>query len=121
MKYDIRTGAYKYKFIMINKPFKGSQNESKRFTPFRFRKFRFRKFRFRKVNMQSYKSRTYTNVMFLRNWLDCRGKIVPRRKKPGIKAKQQKRVTRLIKHARINAFIPYIQTKKWRKRRRKKK
>merc|ERR1711988_295599 len=107
-KYDIRTGAYKYKFIMINKPFKGSQNQSKRFTSFRFRKFRFRK-----VDMQSYKSRTYTDVVFLRNWLDCRGKIVPRRKKPGIKAKQQKRVARLIKHARINAFIPYIQTKKW--------
>lgn len=82
---------------------------------------RFVSFKFKKVDMRNYNSRTYKNVWFLRNWLDCRGKIVPRRKKPGIKAKQQKKVTRLIKRARINAYIPYIQTKKWRKRKRKKK
>lgn len=94
---------------MIYKVFNHFEGSRRRFVPFKLKR----------VDMRNYNSRTYKNIWFLRNWLDCRGKIVPRRKKPGIKAKQQKKVTRLIKRARQNALLPYIQTKKWRKRKKK--
>jgi small subunit ribosomal protein S18 len=50
---------------------------------------------------------TYKDVKILTNYLSEQGKILPRRT-TGLTSKQQKKVTKLIKTARIAALIPFV-------------
>ena len=50
---------------------------------------------------------TYKDVKVLANYLSEQGKILPRRV-TGVSSKQQKKVTKLIKTARIAALLPFV-------------
>ena len=50
---------------------------------------------------------TYKDVSILTNYLSEQGKILPRRV-TGLTSKQQKKVTKLIKTARIAALLPFV-------------
>jgi small subunit ribosomal protein S18 len=50
---------------------------------------------------------TYKDVKILTNYLSEQGKILPRRVS-GLNSKQQKKVTKLIKTARIANLIPFV-------------
>ena len=50
---------------------------------------------------------TYKNVDILSNFLNEQGKILPRRT-TGLNSKQQKKITKLIKQARIATILPFI-------------
>ena len=50
---------------------------------------------------------TYKDVKVLANYLSEQGKILPRRS-TGLTSKQQKKVTKLIKTARIAALLPFV-------------
>jgi small subunit ribosomal protein S18 len=50
---------------------------------------------------------TYKDIKFLTNYLSEQGKILPRRV-TGLTSKQQKKVTKLIKTARIAALLPFV-------------
>ena len=52
-------------------------------------------------------SLTYKDTMVLSTFLSEQGKILPRRV-TGLSSKGQKRVTRLIKTARIAALLPFV-------------
>ena len=52
-------------------------------------------------------SLTYKDVSVLSNFINEQGKIIPRRM-TGIKAKQQKKITKLVKQARIAALLPFV-------------
>ena len=50
---------------------------------------------------------TYKNVDILSNFLNEQGKILPRRV-TDLNSKQQKKITKLIKQARIATLMPFI-------------
>ena len=50
---------------------------------------------------------TYKDVKILGNFLSDQGKILPRRM-TGLSSKQQKKVTKCIKTARIAALLPFV-------------
>ena len=50
---------------------------------------------------------TYKDTKILSNYLSDQGKILPRRVS-GLSSKQQKKVTKLIKTARIAALLPFV-------------
>ena len=50
---------------------------------------------------------TYKDVKILTNYLSEQGKILPRRI-TGLSSKQQKKVTKLIKIARIATLLPFV-------------
>jgi len=50
---------------------------------------------------------TYKDIKILTNYLSEQGKILPRRV-TGLSSKQQKKVTKLIKTARIAALLPFV-------------
>jgi len=50
---------------------------------------------------------TYKDIKILTNYLSDQGKILPRRV-TGLTSKQQKKVTKLIKTARIAALLPFV-------------
>ena len=50
---------------------------------------------------------TYKDIKVLTNYLSDQGKILPRRV-TGLSSKQQKKVTKLIKTARIAALLPFV-------------
>ena len=52
-------------------------------------------------------SLSYKDVSVLSNFINEQGKIIPRRI-TGIKAKQQKKITKLVKQARIAALLPFV-------------
>ena len=52
-------------------------------------------------------SLTYKDVKVLGRFLSDQGKILPRRV-TGLSSKQQKKVTKLIKTARIAALLPFV-------------
>ena len=52
-------------------------------------------------------SLNYKDVSILSNFVNEQGKIFPRRL-TGLKSKQQKKVTKLIKQARIAALLPFV-------------
>ena len=52
-------------------------------------------------------SLTYKDTMVLSNFLSEQGKILPRRV-TGLTSKGQKKVTKLIKTARIAALLPFV-------------
>ena len=49
----------------------------------------------------------YKDTKALSNFISDQGKILPRRL-TGLNSKQQKRVTKLIKRARIAALLPFV-------------
>ena len=62
------------------------------------------------VNEMNSNSLTYKNVDILSNFLNEQGKILPRRV-TDLSSKQQKKITKLIKQARIATLIPFIVSK----------
>tara|TARA_B100000497_G_scaffold123469_1_gene156197 strand:+ start:1514 stop:1720 length:207 start_codon:yes stop_codon:yes gene_type:complete len=54
-----------------------------------------------------FKSLTYRNTELLSNFLNDQGKILPRRV-TGLTSSEQKKITRLIKTARISALLPFV-------------
>jgi len=50
---------------------------------------------------------TYKDIKILTNFLSEQGKILPRRV-TGLTSKQQKKITKLIKTARIAALLPFV-------------
>jgi small subunit ribosomal protein S18 len=50
---------------------------------------------------------TYKDTKFLSNFISDQGKVLPRRV-TGLSSKQQKKVTKLIKTARIAALLPFV-------------
>jgi len=50
---------------------------------------------------------TYKDFDLLTNYLSEQGKILPRRI-TGLSSKQQKKITKLIKTARIAALLPFV-------------
>jgi small subunit ribosomal protein S18 len=50
---------------------------------------------------------TYKDTKFLINFVSDQGKILPRRV-TGLSSKEQKKVTKLIKTARIAALLPFV-------------
>ena len=50
---------------------------------------------------------TYKDVNILTNYLSDQGKILPRRM-TGLTSKQQKKVAKVIKTARISALLPFV-------------
>lgn len=52
-------------------------------------------------------SLNYKDVSVLSNFISEQGKILPRRV-TGLKSKQQKKITKLIKQARIAALLPFV-------------
>lgn len=62
------------------------------------------------VNEMDNNSLTYKNVDILSNFLNEQGKILPRRV-TDLNSKQQKKITKLIKQARIATLIPFIVSK----------
>ena len=62
------------------------------------------------VNEMNSNSLTYKNVDILSNFLNEQGKILPRRI-TDLNSKQQKKITKLIKQARIATLIPFIVSK----------
>jgi len=55
----------------------------------------------------NFDSITYKDIKILTNYLSEQGKILPRRV-TGLSSKQQKKVTKLIKTARIAALLPFV-------------
>ena len=49
----------------------------------------------------------YKNILLLRKFISPEGKILPRRL-TGLKTKQQRKVSRAIKNARVIGFLPFI-------------
>ncbi len=54
-----------------------------------------------------FKNLTYKDTRILTNYLNDQGKILPRRV-TGLTSKEQKKVTKLIKTARIAALLPFV-------------
>ena len=52
-------------------------------------------------------SLTYKDVKVLSNFLSDQGKILPRRV-TGLSSKEQKKITKCIKTARIAALLPFV-------------
>ena len=50
---------------------------------------------------------TYKDIKILTNFLSDQGKILPRRV-TGLSSKEQKRITKLIKTARIASLLPFV-------------
>ena len=55
----------------------------------------------------NFDSLTYKDIKVLTNYLSEQGKILPRRV-TGLTSKQQKKITKLIKTARIAALLPFV-------------
>ena len=59
------------------------------------------------LNLEDIETINYKDTKFLSNFISDQGKILPRRL-TGLNSKQQKRVTKLIKRARIAALLPFV-------------
>ena len=59
------------------------------------------------LDLESLDTINYKDTKFLSNFISDQGKILPRRS-TGLNSKQQKRVTKLIKRARIAALLPFV-------------
>ena len=55
----------------------------------------------------NFASITYKDTKILTNFLSEQGKILPRRV-TGLSSKEQKKITKLIKTARIAALLPFV-------------
>jgi small subunit ribosomal protein S18 len=62
------------------------------------------------LNLDDIETINYKDTKFLSNFISDQGKILPRRS-TGLNSKQQKRITKLIKRARIAALLPFVMGK----------
>ena len=62
------------------------------------------------LNLDDIETINYKDTKFLSNFISDQGKIIPRRS-TGLNSKQQKRITKLIKRARIAALLPFVMGK----------
>jgi small subunit ribosomal protein S18 len=62
------------------------------------------------LSLDNFDNITYKDTKILIEYVNEQGKILPRRT-TGLSSKQQKRITRLIKRARIAALLPFILNK----------
>ncbi len=60
-----------------------------------------------KTEAIDFASLTYKDIKILGTFLSDQGKILPRRV-TGLSSKQQKKITKLIKTARIAALLPFV-------------
>ena len=60
-----------------------------------------------KITQTKAKMIDYKDIDFLRKYITEQGKILPRRL-TGLTSKQQKKITKLIKQARIAALLPFV-------------
>lgn len=58
-------------------------------------------------NVANIETVNYKDTTFLSNFISDQGKILPRRM-TGLSSKHQKRITNLIKRARIAALLPFV-------------
>jgi small subunit ribosomal protein S18 len=58
-------------------------------------------------NIENINTINYKDTKFLMNFISDQGKILPRRS-TGLNSSQQKRITKLIKRARIAALLPFV-------------
>lgn len=58
-------------------------------------------------NVANIETVNYKDTNFLSNFISDQGKILPRRM-TGLSSKHQKRITNLIKRARIAALLPFV-------------
>ena len=58
-------------------------------------------------NLEDINTINYKDTKVLGNFISDEGKILPRRS-TGLNSKQQKRITKLIKRARIAALLPFV-------------
>ena len=58
-------------------------------------------------NKSSKEALTYKDVSILSKFINEQGKILPRRT-TGLSSKEQKRITKLVKQARIAALFPFV-------------
>jgi small subunit ribosomal protein S18 len=68
------------------------------------------KFKDSSLNLDDIEHINYKNIEYLDNFISVYGKILPRRI-TGLNSKQQKRIAKLIKRARIASFLPFINGK----------
>ena len=59
------------------------------------------------LNLDEIETINYKDTKYLSNFISEQGKILPRRS-TGLNSKQQKRITKLIKRARIAALLPFV-------------
>ena len=59
------------------------------------------------LNLDDIETINYKDTKFLSNFISEQGKILPR-SSTGLNSKQQKRITKLIKRARIAALLPFV-------------
>lgn len=59
------------------------------------------------ANNSSNESLTYKDVSVLSNFINEQGKILPRRV-TGLRSKEHKTITKLVKQARIAALLPFV-------------
>ena len=64
----------------------------------------FSKFIIQKLQQQDF---NYKNILLLRKFISPEGKILPRRL-TGLTTKQQRKISKAIKNARIMGFLPFI-------------
>jgi len=64
-------------------------------------------FRDLELDNESIESLNYKDTKILSSFISDQGKILPRRL-TGLNSKQQKRITKLIKRARIAALLPFV-------------
>lgn len=58
-------------------------------------------------NVADIENVNYKDTTLLSNFISDQGKILPRRM-TGLSSKQQKKVTKLIKRARVAALLPFV-------------
>jgi small subunit ribosomal protein S18 len=68
------------------------------------------KFKDSSLNLDDIEHINYKDIEYLDNFISVYGKILPRRI-TGLNSKQQKRIAKLIKRARIASFLPFINGK----------
>ena len=59
---------------------------------------------------ENFNNLDYKNTVFLMNFISDQGKILPRRL-TGLSSKQQKKIQKLIKRARIASLLPFVMGK----------
>ena len=69
------------------------------------------KFKDSSLNLDNIEHINYKDIESLDNFISVYGKISPRRI-TGLNSKQQKRIAKLVKRARIASFLPFINGKK---------
>ena len=63
--------------------------------------------KYKNSESNNFNSLSYRDIKVLTNYISEQGKILPRRV-TGLSSKQQKKVTKLIKTARIAALLPFV-------------